>query len=337
MTHRPSSLPMLAECPKFVGEGGEYAEAGTVRHAALSDNLADGNDWPLMLDADEEREGVAWAADYIRLHAPMSDYPLECEVKRTWTGPDFQDREGTPDVTCGPHIFDLKWRRRNYDAQMADYALSLFERGHEVVTVHILFAAFKQKEVFTLTQADAERIVGGILARAEDTKAEPAPCDYCGWCERRLTCSALLERANTIAEHREDWALESYHASEIVTEEQMGKALKLARALAKWCEAVEHFAKKQVDNGLMPVGFKTQNRQGNRFIASVIDAFGKVGLDQGDFLHLCKLGFTDLVEFHASKQGIPKRAAEREMESRLGDVLQRKAPSVSLVSVKEKE
>lgn len=335
MNHRPSSLPMLAECSQFVGNGGEFAEQGTVRHAALSDLLT-GNDAGLfLLDTDEEREAVRWAADYIKLKAPTADYPFVCEVKRQWLGPDFTEREGTPDVVCGPVLFDFKWRRRSYDAQMADYALALMDDGFDVIEVHVLYGAVKQVEVIRFDRATANRIVAPILDKAG--RNDPTPCDYCGWCANRLTCSALLERANVVAENRDDWRLESYHASEIVTADEMGKALKLAKALGDWVEAVEHYAKEMARNGVIPTGFKIQNRQGNRFITSVTEAYAKSGITQEEFLKACEIKFTSLVELHAAKEGIKKAAAEREMEKRLGDVVQRKSPSVSLVSIKEKD
>lgn len=340
MTHRPSSLPALDQCPRFESGGtSDFAEAGTARHHALSAMLMN-NDESLAfaLPDESERDAVIWAAEYIKLQAPSSDYPIVCEVKREWMGPDFSDREGTPDVTCGNHIFDLKWRKRDYDAQMADYALAVMsEGGFESVTVHILYGAFKQIEVIKLDYATASRIVLDILTKANNPKAEPIPCDYCGWCAKRLTCPALLERANVVAEHREDWGLASYHSSEIITAEEMGKALRLAKALGKWCESVEHHARELAKNGIIAEGFKVQERKGNRFIASIMDAYSKAGIEQSDFLSACEIKFSSLVELYAAKEGLKKAAAEREMERKLGEVVQRKQSTVSLVSVKEKE
>lgn len=340
LNHRPSSLPALAQCPKFESGGtSDFAEAGTARHHALSAMLMN-NDESLAfaLPDESERDAVIWAADYIRLKAPTTDYPLRCEEKREWTGPDFSDREGTPDVTCGNHIFDLKWRRRDYTAQMADYALAVMEHVcFESVTIHILYGAFKQIEVIQLDYATASRIVLDILTRANDPKSEPNPCDYCGWCAKRLTCNALLNRVNTVVENREDWRLASYHSSEILTAEEMGKALRLAKALGAWCEAVEHHAREMARNGIVPEGFKVQERKGNRFIASITEAYSRSGLSQEDFIAACEIKFSSLVELYAAQNGLKKAAAEREMERKLGEVVQRKNSTVSLVSVKEQE
>lgn len=291
----------------------------------------------LNLD-DEQMDGVKWAEEYIRLHAPTTDHPIICERKREWTGPDFSDREGTPDVTCGNHIFDLKWRKRDYDAQMADYALAVMEEGgFESVTVHLLYGAFKQVEVIHFDMASASLIVFRILEAANDPEAKPTPCDYCGWCAKRLTCSALWDRANAVVDNREDWSLENYHPSEILTAEEMGKALRLAKALKVLVESIEHHARELARNGIIAEGFKVQERKGNRFIASIMDAYSKAGIEQSDFLSACEIKFSSLVELHAAKEGIKKAAAEREMERRLGEVIQRKQSTVSLVSVKDKE
>ena len=350
LNHRPSSLPALDQCPRFESGGtSDFAEAGTIRHAAIYDLLINNsrrdiksayeNDLSDALNhVDEsERDAVIWAAEYIKLKAPTTDYPLRCEEKREWCGPDFSDREGTPDVTCGNHIFDLKWRRRDYTAQMADYALAVMQDGFESVTIHILYGAFKQIEVIQLDYATASRIVLDILTRANDPKSEPNPCDYCGWCAKRLTCNALLNRVNTVVENREDWRLTSYHSSEILTAEEMGKALRLAKALGAWCEAVEHHAREMARNGIVPEGFKVQERKGNRFIASITEAYSRSGLSQEDFIAACEIKFSSLVELYAAQNGLKKAAAEREMERKLGEVVQRKNSTVSLVSVKEQE
>jgi hypothetical protein len=336
MKHRPSSLPMLAQCALFAGAGGEYADQGTERHQLLAAELREPGSVSLLTDSDEDKAAIEWAAAYIRLHAPMVDYPLIVEERRTWIGPNFEERSGTPDIVCGSHIFDLKWRHRDYSSQMADYALSMLVDEGDAVTVHLLFGSNQHVERIVFTRESAEQVVGDILAKAEDQAAQPTPCDYCGWCAKRLTCPAVLERVNAVVEGRIDWKLDTYHSSEITSAEQMGKALAIARLVEKWAEAVEHHAKEAAKRGDVPAGYKLQEKQGNRFIASVVDAFGVAGISQDEFLKACEVKFSDLVALHAQRINIPKAAAEREMAGRLGPVLQRKPKSVSLVSVKSK-
>jgi hypothetical protein len=138
-----------------------------------------------------------------------------------------------------------------------------------------------------------------------------------------------------VAAQREDWKLETFHSSEIKTTDEMGKALKLARQLAHWCESVEFHAKEMaVKEGAIPSGFKIQQRQGNRFIPSVSDAFGRMAMPQGEFLKACEVKFSRLVEVVAELNGLKKAQAERDVERKLAEAITRKPSSVSLVAVK---
>jgi hypothetical protein len=333
---------MLAACPKWITDGDTVAtSAGTNRHAALhailtQEPTSDPPNEYLALD-DSDRESVQWAADYVRLKAPMSEYPLECERKDFFVGPDFTRIEGTPDVVCGNHVFDLKSRQRDYTAQMAAYSLMRFERlpGAESVTVHLMYTESRRVQVLEFDREAAEAIVQRIQESVTAPEAGYTPCDYCGWCGARITCPALVARAGAVANGREDWHLEQYHSSQIDDPAEMGKALRMARHLADWCEAVEHRAKEMaIKDGKVPVGFKIQTRQGNRFIPDIKAAFAVAGLPQDEFLAACDVKFSALVDRHAAINGMKKAPAEREMERRLGDALQRKSPSVSLVAEK---
>jgi hypothetical protein len=328
---------MLAQCPKFAGTGGEFAEAGTARHNALSEFMRD--DSRLLLDEleEEQRDAVIWAAEYIRMVAPMADHPIDFERTLSFTAPDFTEQPGTPDVVCHNHIFDLKWRWRDYTAQMAAYALMLIDKGHAEVKCHLLFGENQTKQILTFDRTSALAVIEPIYAQVSDTGSQPKPCDYCGWCSRSATCPALTKQANAIAAGREDWELEQYHASKIDDPAEMAKALRLARAVIKWAEAIEHHAKEMaVKQGLTLPGFETKTRRGNRYIPSVIEAFPLSGLPQPEFLAACSVSFTDLVERYAAFHSTPKAASERELERKLGSALTRKNSSISLVEKKEK-
>lgn len=350
---RPSALPMLAACPSWESSGGNAdTDAGTLRHLYLKCLLSGckfvtESDWDgheggrLKALSGEDRAAVEWAAEYVRVKAPTSDHklllehhvnPLDAEFK-----PIFPNG-GTLDVDCGPVLFDLKWRERDYEAQMAAYALGMFQQdGWQEIEVHLLFAETKRAQVFKLTEAGAEAIVNRIVAAVNDPNRKPNPCDYCGWCARRLTCPALLEKANAVIAGREDWKLEQWHGSKIESAEEMGKALCLARQLSDWCESVEFHAKEMaLKKGMMPTGFKLQQRQGNRFVSSVSDAFPLAGLPQAEFLKACDCKPSALFEAYAIFNQLPKATAEKEVCRKLGDVLQHKQSTVSLVAEKGK-
>jgi len=322
MSVRPSSLPALQACPCFTADqttGEDDKAAGTLRHDALFRYL--GGDVSALEDLDEvDRAGVEWAGEYIRTHAPTSEYPLERETKGAFLGPDFLEVRGTPDVVCGPVLFDLKWRDdvSDYGPQMAAYSLMI---GHDPVKVHILYALHKRAEVLEFSVESAEGVVFPIIDRANAPDKKPSACSYCGWCANRLTCPAVIEQVQK--------AQVGKPAETIDTADAMGDALRTARVVKDWCEAVEAAAKDMAfKKGVLPTGFAPVTRAGNREIPDINQAFGLTGLPQGDFLAACKISFTKLVEAFAGFHGMKKAPAERDLETKLGDAM-RRTPSIS--------
>jgi hypothetical protein len=343
---------MLAQCPRWQGDGGSAAaDAGKARHIALGRCLSNDPD-PLRGLPEEDADKVQWAADYIRTIAPTSDHPMRMEYHVKPLDADFNplfENGGTLDVSCGPFLFDLKNKERDYSAQMAAYALGMFqEDGWPEVEVHLLFAEGKRALKYRLTEESAVAIVSPIIAAARDAGAKPVPCDYCDWCANRLTCPALLDQAFTIAAARAEvakedtaafntWIANGAHTSKIEDPALMGAVLRVARVLASWCEAAEFRAKDMaIKTGSMPVGFKLQSRQGNRFITGVSDAFTLIGLPQDDFLCACECKPSLLFERYAAFHGLKKAQAERDVQTKLGDLIQRKPASQSLVAEKTK-
>lgn len=340
MKIRPSSLPMLAACPCWTGDeqASEHTDAGTERHSALAKMLADPNATGAEVEDDfdlspEDIEGVEWAFEYIKANAPLDSFPLITEQRQSFTGPNFEEISGTPDVVCGPVLFDLKWRRRDYRAQMAGYALMLLEKGWESIEVHILFAESKRADRMRFTMAEAQALVFPIIEAAVSALETPTPCEYCSWCAHKLTCKALADNVNAVISGRPDFDLQTWHSSDITDPVEMGKALRIARLVGQWCESVEHHAKEMATKqGKVPVGFKIQTRQGNRFIASITDAFARAGVPQDKFLGACEIKLSALTEIYAETNQLKKKPAERELEAKLGPVVQRKASSISLVN-----
>lgn len=322
---RPSSLPALAKCPSYVPDqstGEEQKSDGTIRHDALFRVLGaeSKEDETAILDTlgEPDRMGVDWAAEYVRTHANMDAHPLVREQKSTFVGPDFESVEGTPDVTCGPVVFDLKWREdvSDYSTQMAAYALMQVGRGHECVTVHILYALHRRVDVLEFTEDTAAELVFPIIEAAKAPASKPSACEYCGWCAKRLTCHAVAAEVEKAGDGTDVATLD--------TAEAMGSALKTARVVKEWCAAVESAAKEMAfKRGAVPTGFKPVTQRGRRQIDSVVDAFGVAGLPQDEFLKACSVGFGDLAEAFAKFNGLPKAAAERDIETRLGDALKR--------------
>jgi hypothetical protein len=328
---RASSLPALAVCPCFDSgpadaSGTEQRESGTDRHSALRRHF-EGDDSLLVMLPEEEREGVTWAAEYIRVHANTIDHALDWETPCEVILPDYTLIPGTTDAKCGIDLFDLKWRHADYQAQMALYALARIEEfaNRDVeVKVHILYGCFQRAEILKFDYATALALVQEIASAHNNPEKQPSPCSYCTWCSNRLTCAALNDRVQAVAAGREDWKLENYHASEITHPTQMAKALTLSRHLRKWCDAVDYHAREMVvKNGVSIPGFELKSKPGRGSCSDMVGAFQASQLTSEEFLQCCDIRMTTskdnpekkgLAEIYAIKKGIPKSAAQRELK-----------------------
>jgi hypothetical protein len=327
---------MLSECPKFEGAPSEFAQAGLARHKAIAAFLQ-GNEQAFDDFGEEEQESLIWAADYIKLKAPMQDFPLVIETKRRAVLPNGVLLEGTPDICCGNQIFDLKWRPRDYTSQMAAYAwMALDDGSFPSVQAHLLFAQVQTYRVLSFDQASAWGIIKPIIEHVDAPFAAPTPCGFCGWCNKKLKCEALIQQVNIAIKSNPEWDLPQWHSSEMKTAEEMGMALKIARTLSDWCDSVEFHAKEMaVKQGIVAQGFTINTRKGNRFIDDVVTAYQKAGLPQEEFLKTCTIKPRTLFDLYATFHGLKKAAAEREVERRLGETIQRKDSIVMLVQEKQ--
>lgn len=343
---RPSSLPILKQSPKFESGDTEFAEEGTDRHAALRAHFC-GDDSLLDLLDDESAEAVRWAADYIRLKAPMSDHPINWEYEAVAILDDFSEMLGHPDAGCGLDIFDFKWRERDYESQMASYALSKLQSlpPGTVVRTHLLFGQPRKAVVLRFDRESAERIIHEIITDV-NAAIECRPSDYCGWCANRVTCAVLNKRAQTIAAGREDWQLEQYHASQITEPSEMAKALTLAKHVKKWAEGVEYRAEQMaIKEGLQIPGYALKPGNSKRYCFDVAGAFNASGLDAAEFLSCCQIRFTSdkkdpnkvgLENVYHKAKGLPSlAAAKRELKNKISDFVKKPEPKLKLKPIKE--
>lgn len=349
--NRPSSLPMLAQCPCFESSGGEFAEMGHDRHAALKAYF-EGDDGLLSLLDDEDQEAIRWAADYIKANTTAS-YPVEWETRREWARPDFSDAAGTPDVVNGLTIFDFKWRYRDYSAQMADYALSLMTSPEDRVTVHLLFGANRRVEKLHFDADACERILMPILQSLEN--ATPKDCDYCGWCAKQAVCTAYVaqvrqlkrtEVANIFENPKvQAWIDGGCHTSELVADaELVSLMLTWSRQFKKIHDGIEHFAKEAATkHGLKIPGFELKEKQGRKYVSNAQRAYELSGLPAEKFLTACDVRLntskkypdkTGLDKLFVESLGLKAAPAKRELEKKLSEVIARGKPSLSLVSEK---
>jgi hypothetical protein len=326
---------MLAQCPKFEGAPSEYTDEGKKRHNVLAEYLK-GNKKVLEEVNENFREDLEWALEYIDINGPKLDHPTIIETMQEGVLPNGLPIKGTPDVVIGPEVFDLKWRPRDYRPQMAAYAYMILDSQEAITEIrtHLLFGSTQTVRKHKWTKESAWDCIREIIANVESAWAAPIPCEYCGWCAKRPDkCEALIQQVNIALASNPEWNLPQWHSSEIKTAEQMGMALRIARTLADWCESVEYHAKEMaIKQGMVPTGFAIQNRQGNRFIDDVSAAFKSSTLPQDEFIKACAVKPRILFDTYAAFHGMAKKAAERELEQKLGAIMQRKAPSSFLVT-----
>lgn len=347
---RPSSLPMLSQCSAFESSGSDFAELGTDRHAALKAHLQ-GDDSLLMLLDDDDQAGIRWAADYVKANTSAS-FPTELEITRSWTRPDFSPVSGTPDITNGPEVFDFKWRRRDYTAQMADYAFERITAGFETVTVHVLFGAEKHVEKMKFDAEACERIILPILNKP---KAE-TPCDYCGWCARKAVCPAYVKQVHQMRREEVEnifalpnvqrWIDAGCHTSELVNDAELVSCLlRWSRQFKKIHDGIEHFAKEAaIKHGLVIPGFELKATKGKQFVSDVKLAYESSGLSAEDFLSACAVRLNTSKKYPDQKgldvvfkekfQEPSLASAKRSVQKKLEPVLQRGKESLALKSVK---
>jgi hypothetical protein len=357
---------MLDACPSFDGDGvdSEYTAAGTARHlgvravlegeAVLNSPSVKMSELIRHLSASQkvvdslspdDRESVEWAVDYIKVHAPTSQYPLQFERHVNPLDENFErlfPDGGTLDIECGPELFDLKSRERDYRSQLAAYALAMMqEHGYESVRCHVLYMIPKRYEVFSLTRAEAEKIVGDIIAK-QGTQA--TPCDYCGWCVKKLVCPARLEQVNAVVAGRPDWQLEQYHSSEIKTADEAGRARRLADHVKKWADGILfHTTELARKEGIVATGYKIADSKGKAVVTDAPRAFQLAGVPQDVFFKCCAVRLNSskdypdrvgLVESYASQNGIPKSRAKKQITEKLAEVITRGEPGIKLVALK---
>ena len=328
---RPSSLPALKQCPCFAASGSDFADEGTDRHHAFKAALL-GDDSLLNLLPGDDRDGVLWAVDYVKLKANLADHPLHLEQGLTLVLSNLEEMPGTPDAVCHLDIFDLKWRKRDYTSQMAAYAaMRLQELGFPgTITVHILFGAFQRAEVKAFDTAAAQREIDPIIARYHDPAKQPVPCDYCDWCANALTCPALNNRALAVVAGREDWQLDQWHASEITDPPQMARALRAVPHLRKWCDAVEHFADEMWQKrGLEIPGCQLKESRGKQYATDLEGIYHAAGVPLPQFLKCCtvrmktskdepdKCGIVDLFILENKGSYNSRAAAERALKKKI--------------------
>ena len=316
---------MKLRCAQFEsGPAGGAAEFGTAMHehfASLFENRL-----PLFAKdlSDEDIKDLEWAKEQVELKS-LSEHPVEVEVQLTYSNTKFKEIYfGHGDIINGPQLFDLKTGdQHGYWPQMAGYALALMdERGYKSVDAHLLYTRFRKVKSYTIEKRQAEVAINDIIVKSEDPGAPETPNEYCGWCAKRSTCSALKERANAIAVHQ-DWKLDSYRIEDIITSpDELSKAVHLARLMKKWVSAIEDAAK-----GVEEIpGFKWREVKGRRSIKDALAAFKNSGLSIEQFLRACTTSISALERTYKEELGVASSEAKSLITENFTDIIHENNP-----------
>ncbi len=320
---RPSSLPALAQCPCYSPDqetGQEQKSDGTKRHTALGLYLADEPNWADQLGG-WDADGVQWAGEYIRAHAPLSMHPLEIEQRRVAMLPDLTEIPGTPDVVCGADLFDLKGRDcDSYREQMDAYVLMT---QHPIVHVHVLYATERRADEFEVHRHEAEARTLAIVNAATDQNRRPRVCDWCGWCVNRPKCPAFAEVGETAARHL-GLTIPPGAIEDVRDSAGLGELKRAADAAAEWAKiANAHVREMAVKQGVVADGFTVCSRKGNPSITDAWAAVQASGLPIEAVATSFSISLPDLSAAYATHHGLKEKAARADLETRLGSLIER--------------
>tara|TARA_R100000152_G_C6774699_1_gene202633 strand:+ start:1702 stop:2541 length:840 start_codon:yes stop_codon:yes gene_type:complete len=197
---------------------------------------------------------------------------------------------GYADLIAGEHIFDLKSGgiapEPGYRAQLSGYALSHMEATfRDYVWCHELYIDAKYHRQYKVTLEEARETVDKILTAHLDPKSEPVACSFCKWCRHSLSCPALIEDI-------EDDEMKNF---DLENPDQLSEALKVAKRLKVWCEAVEKAAKTHLHDGGELDGWRFQQRKGRESIdprEAHQALYSRMGSDK--FMAACTVNLTKL-------------------------------------------
>lgn len=328
MSRRPSSLPAIATCPSFQSDKGrDFTLDGTIRHEALqskfdSENAVIDPKLTPWLD-DQSIEGIEWAYDYItrRIDGLKSQLYIEHKVESEALS-NLGVADGTLDYHWQDHLFDFKWRERDYSLQMAAYAIALMEFLFvDRVTVHILYGETMNAVEYEITMEEAVSMIKEVVDDIHINPVKYRWSSYCGWCARKLDCP-LIGAAIEESRRHPDFNLQSFDVSQLrQNEEEMNKAVKTARVLKKWIEEVEKQSREMAIGGLEFPDFELRSRAGNSNIEDVSRAYEDSGLPVDTFQECCSVSVTKLAEAWRAIHGTSVAASRSELKRRLGDNL----------------
>ena len=269
--------------------------------------------------------GVEWAAEYVIQRSGKNPVEMEERV-------DVTDKSGKL-LTFG--YLDARWQSdmwdiadlktgnvREYKPQLIVYALATMQdKGVDEVRCHELYSEIKWANSYVVTRDECERLVNKVVTSKRNPTKSPNPCEYCSWCKHQLYCTAVNHSALTVAERTEE-VVEKYHPSAVTSPLMLSRMLTVANALDGWIKAVKQKSKEMEE---MP-GYRKVNRKGRPAVKDLSTAFLKSGMSADEFLSACTLSLDKLAKVEAERKDVDVKAARREIEETLGDLIEQGHP-----------
>tara|TARA_R110000824_G_scaffold189200_1_gene370616 strand:- start:957 stop:1556 length:600 start_codon:yes stop_codon:yes gene_type:complete len=189
---------------------------------------------------------ILWTAQYIMSVVGRKKLITEEHISIMRDGEEVTF--GSMDAYCKGHLFDLKTgQMRDYKQQMAAYALGVMQKyGDKELVCHLVYSRYKRVDKFRLTREEAENIVYGIIDSVNDPTRSPWPCDYCAWCGRKETCTALKHFAYTIGGQME--AMKHINLNEPLKPAVSERLLAIVSAVENWAGSIKNKVTKEKDN-----------------------------------------------------------------------------------------
>jgi len=267
-----------------------------------------------------EQEAVL-AAEYIRKIA--NGKKIEAEQEVTFHRDGKEVTFGTFDAYCEGHLFDLKTgrERRNYVPQMAVYVAAICQRDNiDKIEVHLFYSAFNRVEKFTLTREEAEELSFGIIDAVNDPTRSPNTSEYCNWCARKGSCTALNTMSLTVAEKLE--LVSKYDIGTITDPVIMGQYREVADAVECWAKEV----KSKCGDFDEIQGYSKTTRKGKKSITDITGALIHSGLPSEQFVKACTISYPKLKKQFAEHTGVSEEEADKELTHRISSVTKEGRP-----------
>ena len=186
---------------------------------------------------------VIWSAQYIM--SVVGRKKLITEERISVMRGDEEITFGSMDAYCKGHLFDLKTgQKRDYSQQMAAYALGVMQKYKEKkLTCHLVYSKTKEVEKFDLTREEAEDIVYAIVDSVNAPTRSPWPCEYCAWCDRKESCTALKHFAYTIGGQMD--AMKHINLNAPLQPAVRQRLLSIVDAVENWSEGIREKVNKE--------------------------------------------------------------------------------------------